>query len=294
MTNYKFRPIKKEIEITHLVTVHYFEYSKDFVFNGEAHNFWELLYIDKGSAIVSADEKEFELYEKEVVFHKPNEFHTVKANGIKAPNLVVVSFHSLSTAMSKFNHFKTQLNSVEIDLLTEVIQLAMTIYHNDLTDPSLSELLVKNDMATEEQLLINKLETLLLTLLCKRSTHEICKYNHLNRQNEDLTKIDNYIQNNIHTKFDLDTISKKTLLSKTQIYRLIKSKCNVTPNQYFTDKKITTAKLMIRETSLSFSEISTKLGYNSIHYFSKVFKKHMGMTLSEYAKSIKAMLKEEL
>ena len=39
--------MKKEINIESIVTIHYFEYMKNFVFQGESHDFWELLYVDK-------------------------------------------------------------------------------------------------------------------------------------------------------------------------------------------------------------------------------------------------------
>ena len=37
--------LKKEIVIDSIITIHYFEYSKDFSFSGEAHNFLSLIHI---------------------------------------------------------------------------------------------------------------------------------------------------------------------------------------------------------------------------------------------------------
>lgn len=53
--------------------------------------------------------------------------------------------------------------------------------------------------------------------------------------------------------------------------------------------KIDAAKQLIRTNHLNFTQISEKLGYTSIHYFSRQFKKLTGMTPSEYASSVKAM-----
>ena len=47
--------MKKEINIESIVTIHYFEYMKNFVFQGESHDFWELLYVDKGEVSVRAE-----------------------------------------------------------------------------------------------------------------------------------------------------------------------------------------------------------------------------------------------
>ena len=40
---------------------------------------------------------------------------------------------------------------------------------------------------------------------------------------------------------------------------------------------------------MNFTQISETLGYSSIHYFSRQFKKLTNMTPSEYASSIKAL-----
>ena len=40
---------------------------------------------------------------------------------------------------------------------------------------------------------------------------------------------------------------------------------------------------------MNFTQISDFLGYSSIHYFSRQFKKITGMTPSEYSSSIKAL-----
>ena len=46
---------------------------------------------------------------------------------------------------------------------------------------------------------------------------------------------------------------------------------------------------MIRDEQMNFTQIAEALGYSSIHYFSRQFKKLAGMTPSEYASSIRAI-----
>lgn len=57
--------------------------------------------------------------------------------------------------------------------------------------------------------------------------------------------------------------------------------------EYFGSMKIEKAQELIREGRHNFTEISALLGYTSIHYFSRHFKKVTGMTPSEYASSVK-------
>ena len=72
------------------------------------------------------------------------------------------------------------------------------------------------------------------------------------------------------------TLAEQTYpLNKDELYR------------YFKNLKIDEAKIMIREGEYNFTEIAHRLGYSSIHYFSRHFKKATGMTPSEYAYSVK-------
>ena len=36
------------IHIQKLYTIHYFEYMKDYVYDGESHDFWEFVFVDSG------------------------------------------------------------------------------------------------------------------------------------------------------------------------------------------------------------------------------------------------------
>ena len=93
---------QKLISIDAIVTVHYFEYRSTFSFAGERHDFWELVCVDKGE-IEIYDGKAWSLLRRgQIRFHKPNEFHALKANGIVSPNVIVISFICASCAIDFF------------------------------------------------------------------------------------------------------------------------------------------------------------------------------------------------
>ena len=73
-------------------------------------------------------------------------------------------------------------------------------------------------------------------------------------------------------------------MSISQLNRLCRKECGMSTMNYFIQLKIEAAENMINETKMNFTEISEKLGFSSIHYFSKLFKNRVGITLSEYAK----------
>ena len=92
--------LKKSISINKIYSIHYFEYMSNFSFEGETHDFWEFICVDKGEVNVTAGSETTVLKRGDIAFHQPNEFHSVQATGKIAPNLVVISFHCEDEAMT--------------------------------------------------------------------------------------------------------------------------------------------------------------------------------------------------
>ena len=60
------------------------------------------------------------------------------------------------------------------------------------------------------------------------------------------------------------------------------------PKSYLLNIKLQKSKELIRENQYTISEIADMLGFSSIHYFSRLFKKYFDLSPSEYAKEIAA------
>lgn len=100
---YESTRLRREFRIDELITIHYFEYPLNFVFRGEAHDFWEFLYVDRGSIRVTAGREERTLTAGQAIFHEPWEFHAFRSIGKRPPNLAVVSFVSKSPFFDFFS-----------------------------------------------------------------------------------------------------------------------------------------------------------------------------------------------
>lgn len=83
--------------------------------------------------------------------------------------------------------------------------------------------------------------------------------------------------------FSLEAIAKKHNFSTSYISKLIKKEAGMSFNDIINTKRLSYAKdLLKNDPSLSINEISDIVGYSSQHYFSKVFKKAVGLTPVEY------------
>ncbi|MDP4152906.1 MAG: AraC family transcriptional regulator [Bacillota bacterium] len=289
---YLKRALKEDIVISKLVTYHYFEFAKNYVFEGEKHNFWECLYVDKGEVEVMADTHGFKLRQGDIIFHKPNEFHSVWANGIVAPNLIIVSFECKSKAMKFFENKIMQIDEREKDLLGEIISEAKEAFPSYIKQDGKTVLKRKNNSLVGcEQLVKISLEYLFISLLRKGTgIQRESRLSLITRQrfnNDMVKKIIGYMDINISGKLTFEDICRFSGLGSTNLKSLFKETFDMGVMEYYKNLKIEKAKNMIREDLLNFTEIAEKLGYSSIHYFSRHFKKVTGMTPSEYASSVK-------
>ena len=135
--------LHREIVIDSIITLHYFEYMKDFVFRGEAHDFWEFLYVDKGTVSVRSDDRWLTLNTGDVIFHKPNEFHAIKSIGKNAPNLVAISFTSHSEGMKYFENMSCTLDKSERYLISQIITEAKDTFSTPIHIPSVEQVLLR-------------------------------------------------------------------------------------------------------------------------------------------------------
>ena len=288
--NYEGVVLKEEIQVEKIVTVHYFEYMKNFCFPGEFHDFWEFQCVDKGEVHVL----DHTLQAGQVIFHQPNEFHNLVANGEIAPNVVVVAFECHSPAMKFFEGKILEITDNERNLLGMIISEARRCFATPLDDPYLAKMKKKDKPSfASEQLIKLYLESFLLYMI-RRHLPETAEgyedgFERPISNSFIYQKIIAYLKEHIRGYVTIDDICRENLIGRSQLQKVFREQHNCGVIDYFTRLKVEYAKQLIREQNQNFTQIAEYLGYSSIHYFSRQFKKITGMTPSEYTNSIKAL-----
>lgn len=284
--------LQEELHISKVVTIHYFEYTSDYSFPGETHDFWEFLCVDKGEVNVVAGDKPYSLKKDQIIFHKPNEFHNVTANGKNAPNLVVIAFECNSPCMKHLENLITTIGEYEHTLLANILAEAKQCISSPLDDPSTTKMIRReNAPFGSEQFIKLNLEMLLLHMirLLLNGRHSSPTVKSIKQRNDSRTyeNIVAYLEEHVRERLTLDEICKANLIGRFQLQKLFREQNQGGVIDYFSRLKIDYAKQLIRENHNNFTQISDYLGYTSVHYFSRQFKKLTGMTPSEYSSSIK-------
>lgn len=285
--------LHREITVDAVVTVHYFEHAKDYMFEGEKHDFWELVYIDKGRLEAVADDQTFELEQGQILFHKPDEFHNLYANGIIAPNVVIVTFVCTSPAMAFFENKTTYVTARQRDLLARIIEEGRRAFDGPLGDPYTLQM-PRNPNAPfgSEQLISLYLETLLIDMI--RHAEGVNDHTKpsssikARSDNELVNRIIQYMEDRLNDNLSFSTICQYSAQSATNLKTIFKAVTGQGVMEYYRNLKIDRAKTLLRESNGNITQIADHLGYASVQYFSRHFKQATGMTPREYTLSVQA------
>ncbi len=104
--------------------------------------------------------------------------------------------------------------------------------------------------------------------------------------NEFIQNILEYVQNNINeTNLSVEFLAKELFLSRSQLYRKIKTLTGLTVNEFIRNIRLEKAKELLEKGNNNINEVAFKVGFSSsTSYFSKCFKNYFGYLPSEIKK----------
>ncbi|MBR5218349.1 MAG: helix-turn-helix transcriptional regulator [Clostridia bacterium] len=286
--NYIKHRITNLININKIVTIHFYEHSKNYSYEGESHNFWEMLYVDSGHAYIEANDKPIHLKQGEIIFHKPNEFHTIRTDINSSVRVFIISFVCSSKSM---NFFKGKTCTVPPDLkklLFNIIdEYTNTFIPMEVYDTKLE--LKDNPPIGGQQLIRTYLEQFLIMLIRadKAGGNANVFLSKESLENHLYAQIIEMIDNNIYKRITVEQICRELNYSRTYLSNIFKASSGYTILEYILIRKIQESKKLIAEKKYNFTHISDMLSFDNSHYFSRVFKRISGMTPTEYKNSLK-------
>lgn len=282
--------LKKELTVNTIISAFYHKSPKNFKFEGETHDFWELIFVDSGRLIITAGQQQYLLKAGELAFHCPNEFHAVAAYENTPANFMVVAFTSKSRAMKYFNHRILFLDGFERECLTRALEESRSLIRGSSnTNPSGAWI---GDGAPfgSQQMLQCCLEQMLISLYRRRDSMRIQKRAESFAQQASYRqlseRVKSYLEEHIGERLTLEDIAAELCCSVPQMKKLFRAQTGQGVIDYFIDLKISEAKRLIAEGTMNFSQIAAFLGYDNSCYFSNLFRARTEMTMTDYSRSL--------
>ncbi len=286
---FSLKTFKTELAVERIANIHYFEFVEKYYTVDDSHNFCELLYVDNGSIMVKSENYTGLVSHNQLIIHQSNEIHSLMCKEDVAPNVIIIGFECKCDKLEFFSKKPVLLSADHKKMLVEIMQEGMNTYEPPYDTITLDMKKRKSPVYGSDQMLKIKMESFLITLIRDFGVAD----ESLKKISDEASKVQGvwqYINEHFTEKILLDNLCFLFGTNKTTLCRNFKDTFGLSVNEYINSLKAKEAKRMLREGELSITQISEKLGFNSIHYFCRFFKKATGQSTREYCKSIKSKL----
>jgi AraC-like DNA-binding protein len=276
-TPYVYQPVLPRIRLRHIIGYYYRIRTPGYRFEGEKHDFFELTYVDAGKLHTCVDGVEYTLGEKDMMIYGPGQFHSQYADEETVSYVTILfSMENISADLPEdwYNVLINQVlpyNKKIYNLVKSLVQesAASALYTDSLMHCLLTEIIIR---------LLRGAYTVPAV-----QPSSVLRHNY---QEELFDHILAYMESKLYEPLTVADICRQFSLSRSTLQHLFKNLAQQSPKKYISDMKLEKSCQMLRENKYTVSEISLKLGYSSIHYFSNAFSQKYGISPSEYAKRI--------
>lgn len=258
-----------------------------------AHDYMQIWYVIRGQCAHYVEDRVYRLSVGDSFLIPPNMMH--KTDLQPGTNIICCDF-SLEAVLSQSdqqNIVYGELNLMNVLYFLQDSKARWPCFQlqqqtRRRVERLMNELLEEYEQATYyyQEVLQIKIQELLLLFMREFATspdHKIAdqlyeKYKAL------MAKAIRYIDEHYSEPLTLDELCKRFALSKTYFCYLFKLITRQTFTEYLTDLRLRTAMKLLEDTSYSITQISEKLGFSNVSYFSKLFKAFTGSPPKTYRK----------
>ena len=289
---FKLQSFSTPLRVTRIANIHYFEFTRQYHTESDSHNFYELLHVEKGSLSVSSENYSGTLTDNQLIIHKPNERHYLECNESGSPNVVIIGFECNAPELGRFSDVPITLQPAHRNMLSRILTEGMAVYEPPYDIPTMEMKKRESFPYGADQLIQIHLEAFLIALVRDfPNPHNIPAHNVGTGK---ISDIYDYISEHHTEKLSLHDLCFIFGTNKTSLCRNFKEEYGETVLNHINSLRVRDAKNLLREQKLSITQISEILGFTSIHYFCRLFKKETGMTPKEYASAANAPAQDSI
>ena len=281
--NYNTTPLPDNFSVEGLVTLAKQTFSRIPRSNGgESHDFPEILYVYKGRHKPIVDGREFAVSAGQMLIYAPLAFHTSREKS-DAEGLIL-SFRISCDAILPLCNQVITLTPLQKQTFLQIFEDCLSCFrgvHANEIQQGLKGMVLKDsaDPATLQRIK-KQLEFFLTDISVSLKMHD---GNH-GKRISDFDRVVDFLNRHISENLTLAEIAEGCEMSVSKLKLLFRENVGGGAIDYFIGLKIDHAKDLIHRGDMNFTQIANALGFHSLHYFSRAFKKVTSYSPSQYAK----------
>lgn len=282
------KDFKEELAVSALANVHYFELTDNLHTKDDSHDFCELVYVEKGTIDIRSDNYSGKLSEGQFILHGMGERHSLSAEG-EAPNIIIIGFECKSDRLSLLTHEPMNLSSELEMMLAEIIKEGQTVYLPPYNIPDVRDMKKRASYDFgADQLIRNYLEIFLIKCIRMKKTSALKAQDGSESEMHpaEIGEVRRYLERNFCQKIKMNDLCFLFNTNKTTLSRAFKEAMGVTVIDYINSLRVDYTKELIKKGEHTLTDIADIMNLSSVHYLTTLFKKHTGISPTEYTASL--------
>ena len=286
----RYQPYVPEavVRVDALYSLHYFNFRRGYVFPGESHDFWELIYADIGGATIGDSDEGFPLAPGQCFLHAPNAFHTIKANLAPECSLFVIAFSSRSPILRVISRGAHALNTESKRLIRRILIEGDALCGPVLDISDLESIAPAKDAPIGSgQVIVSNLELLLIQLL--RGERDGIKRAPVTDEQGMQSLVDaaeKFMRDHPDGSIRMEDVCRHIGVGRTTLKRLFRQCREAGVMERYQRLRLEEACRRLRTGRVNVSEVAYELGYSSLPAFSRQFRSRLGITPREYMRTV--------
>src|SRR6186713_3201523 len=238
-----------------------------------------IVLIDSGSITYKLDLQDITITDGDLLFAMPNQIFVppAKTDDLKYFK-VLFDENTLALLPQQFPFLVNPLNAQTIRLDNAARERVRKVFE------ILNQILYIDKHPTDTEIIFAYLNSLLTELNSayfknKEPIHSL---------NANLSKFIEFklvVETHLTEQPSVNTIAEKLALTTSSLYRIVKEYTGISPKDFFTNRLMMEAQRKLHYSNLSVKELAFELGFNDPDYFSRLFKKSTGKSVSDFLHS---------
>lgn len=240
----------------------------------QCHDFYEIYFLLSGKRNIVFDNKFMPVEENTVVIIPPFFMHRTEGSSYKRINVYISS-----DLMNRFTDNSIIDNTVKGYKIQEKYTCLIHSLLNVATEIHSANI----EADTDNKMAI--FHTILYLLTISSLTPLELNNNEIPSFDHQIVNITEYINTHFCEKITIEMLCKQFFFTKSNLCRRFKQAMNCSITDYIYFVRISNAKHLLFTTDFSIEDIAFRCGFDSLNYFSLMFKKKVGVSPSKYRKT---------
>jgi AraC-like DNA-binding protein len=234
-----------------------------------------IVLIDSGSITYKLDLQDITISDGDLLFAMPNQVFVppAKTDDLKYFK-VLFDENTLALLPQRFLFLVNPLNAQTITLDNAARERVKIVFE------ILNQILYTDKHSTDSEIILAYLNLLLSELNIAYFKNEPVDV--INTNLSKFVEFKLMVETNLTEQPSINTIAEKLALTTNSLYRLVKEYSGTSPKDFFTNRLMIEAQRKLRYSNLSVKELAYELGFNDPDYFSRLFKKSTGKSISDF------------